>query len=99
MRYAVLAALLLSSAPAIAQESQPRCWLGNMGYSPGATVLAADTVMMCLPDFTWAVTDKLASGCIAGGEFYSVGAVDNGPRSDSTKMKCLSNGTWDKADE
>jgi hypothetical protein len=71
------------------------CWLGNMAYSPGATIRASDGVMICQPDFTWALTKRDSSGCVAEGRFYNVGAFENGPRSDSVRMQCLPDGSWE----
>lgn len=67
---------------------QPRCWLGSMSYSPGATVRAGDNVMLCTPAFAWEpATKSAASGCIFKSEFYNSGAVVSG-------NECQPDGTW-----
>ena len=89
-------ALMLSATPGWAQEDapQPRCWLGSMGYSPGATMKSGDVVKVCGTDFTWQPTGELSSGCVAEGEFYSTAAIDNGPNAQAVKSVCQADGTW-----
>ncbi len=88
------------SAPVAAQVvEESKCWLGSFSFSPGSTVSTGNGVSLCSPDFTWVPTKEQASGCIAAGEFYSVGAIENGPRADSVKMECKSDGVWQRLSE
>jgi hypothetical protein len=80
-------------------NEQHKCWLGSMSYSPGATARAADRVMVCSADFTWQQTEAMASGCILEGEFFSVGTIENGPRSGSIKLVCIETGEWQQLSE
>lgn len=94
MRSIISAVLVMASSAAIAQQApleQQRCWLGGLGYSPGATVRASDSVMMCSPAFVWEATKASAWGCIYKGEFYSAGAITGG---DLAWNECQPDGTW-----
>lgn len=94
----VLAVCLVDPASAqVIEES--KCWLGSFSFSPGSTANTGNGISLCSPDFTWVITEGQASGCIAAGEFYSVGAVENGPRADSVKMECKGNGVWQRLSE
>jgi hypothetical protein len=93
--------LLLFAAPAAGQEGsaatvqQPRCWLGGMGYSPGATIRAGNAVMVCTPEFGWAPTSAWASGCVLEGRQFSVGAKYNlGSGTQPVLIACTKDGIW-----
>ena len=87
-------------APVSAQVAeQSKCWIGSLSFSPGAIAHTGGRTSVCSTDFTWEPTEGRASGCIAADEFYSVGAIENGPRSDSIKMECKDSGTWERLSE
>lgn len=92
--------LLLVPLPVSAQETtnlpmeQPRCWLGAMSYSPGATIRAGDEVMVCTTEFVWAPIEQRAAGCLHGGDFYGVGAVQNASSQQQILSECRPDGTW-----
>jgi hypothetical protein len=100
MMPAILIALAtLLSWPALAQApaqppEQPRCWLGSTGYSPGATMRAGSAVLVCTPAFTWEPTMGPAGGCLHGGDFYSVGAIQNASNQQQRLTQCQPDGTW-----
>ena len=93
-----LSVILGTSATAQMAE-QSKCWLGSLSFSPGATAHTGAGISLCSLDFTWIPADAKASGCIAGDEFYGVGAIENGPRSGSVKMECTDLGTWQRLSE
>ena len=78
--------VLAQPAPAVVQ--QPRCWLGNMGYSPGSTVRAANAVMVCTDDFSWQPTADWAAGCLHAGTFYGIGAIPNASNQQQVISEC-----------
>lgn len=103
MRLIVIALVLIGTAPASAQDPtpanspapQPRCWLGNMGYSPGATMRAGNAVMDCGADYTWHPSADWAAGCIHEGRFHSVGDMGQDLSRQQTARRCRADGTWD----
>lgn len=93
----------LCYAPAGAQIvrviEQERCWLGSLSFSPGATVRAGSQIMVCSSENAWEPTPEAASGCIFDGDFFGVGAVDNGPRQDAQRMFCRNDGVWERIED
>ena len=94
----VLASVFATNASAQLAE-QSKCWLGSRSFSPGATAYTGGRISVCTTEFTWEASDETASGCIAADEFYTVGAIENGPRSDSIKMECRADGIWHRLSE
>jgi len=105
LRLIVIALVLIGTAPASAQGPtpanslapvpQPRCWLGDMGYSPGATMRAGNAVMVCGADYTWHPSADWAAGCIHEGRFHSVGDMGQDLSRQQTARRCRADGTWD----
>lgn len=101
MRQATIFALImaLNASASSAQEgvavppTEPRCWLGSMTYSPGVTMRASNQRMLCTIEGAWTGTEAWASGCISGGDFYSVGAIENVANSE-VQVICDQDGTW-----
>lgn len=76
-------------------QQQPRCWLANAGYSPGATIRSSEAVMECQADFTWHLTTKNAAGCLGQGGLHSTGAtILEGWADAHVKLTCQLDGTW-----
>ena len=98
-RWLALFLLFVSTAPGAAQSvvippEQPRCWLGAMSYSPGATIRAGTTVMVCTSDFAWVPTEQEAAGCVHSGNFYGIGAIQNASSQQQILSECRPDGTW-----
>lgn len=99
MRVILVALMMAGSTGAVAQsgptlvEQQPRCWLGGVGHSPGATVRAGNAVMVCTPGFVWAPTTDWAAGCLHEGRLYGVGAIQQ-DFAQQNPSECRPDGTW-----
>ncbi len=72
----------------------PSCWFGNMSFSPGATVRAGESVMVCVDGTTWEATEKDASGCLFDGKFFSIGSV-YAFSAQAPQLQCLADGQWE----
>lgn len=74
--------------------SEPRCWLGSITFSPGATIRASNKVMICETGGTWAASDEAASGCILEGKFSSTGTLEGVSNNKAVSIECMADGAW-----
>jgi hypothetical protein len=92
-------ALLAFSQPMQAQSKEdfsPSCWFGSVSFSPGTTVRAGGSVMVCAAGTAWEPTTDEASGCLFDGKFFSVGSI-HASFSAAPPMECQTDGTWKAA--
>lgn len=101
MRRLLAAGLLVMAVePAHAQvapptgEQHPICWLAGRQFSVGALIRAADVVMGCQADGTWAASERSAAGCLRQGELYAVGAVEGVSNNRGASITCGEDGKW-----
>ncbi|RWD31161.1 DUF1496 domain-containing protein [Mesorhizobium sp.] len=92
-----LAILLSLTGVAFAEDAtvqaQPSCWLNGKSFSPGATIRAGDSVMICSQTFAWEKTTSDAAGCLLRGDLFGINVVAI-EQDRATKNKCQPDGTW-----
>ncbi|WP_425416514.1 hypothetical protein [Oricola indica] len=91
MRVALAIVMALFSLGAAAEE---RCWMGSASFSPGVTVRAGNSIMVCTPESSWQNTDTWAAGCFSDGKFFSVGAMQSTDTQPPVILQCNQDGTW-----
>jgi hypothetical protein len=103
LRILIIASLALAPTFAAAQD-QPapdapsvRCLIAGKSFSPGATIRASSGVTLCDPGGAWVASDKPASGCFLGDNFYSVGSIAGASSSKAMVETCNADGTWSAA--